>query len=48
VEEALLDPALLRVDEAAFAEFQTRLDRPAALNERLRKTMQASVPRGRE
>jgi len=43
-EEALLDRALLRVDEAAFAEFQARLDRPAAPNERLRKTMQAAVP----
>ncbi|MBK1630626.1 CopG family transcriptional regulator [Thiohalocapsa halophila] len=43
-EEALLDRALLRVDEAAFAEFQARLDRPPAPNERLRKTMQAAVP----
>jgi uncharacterized protein (DUF1778 family) len=43
-EEALLDRALLRVDEAAFADFQARLDRPAASNERLRRTMQAAAP----
>jgi len=43
-EDALLDRALLRVDESAFADFQARLDRPAAPNERLRKTMQATAP----
>lgn len=43
-EEALLDRALLRVEETAFAAFQARLDRPAAPNERLRKTMQAAAP----
>ena len=43
-EEALLDRALLRVDEDAFAAFQARLDRPAAPSARLRKTMQAMVP----
>jgi uncharacterized protein (DUF1778 family) len=43
-EDALLDRALLRVDESAFAEFQALLDRPGAPNERLRKTMQAAAP----
>jgi uncharacterized protein (DUF1778 family) len=43
-EEALLDRALLRVDADAFAAFQARLDRPAAPNDRLRKTMQAAAP----
>lgn len=43
-EDALLDRALLRVDDDAFAAFQTRLDQPAAPNDRLRKTMQAAVP----
>jgi uncharacterized protein (DUF1778 family) len=43
-EDALLDRALLRVDADAFAAFQARLDRPAAPNDRLRKTMQAEAP----
>jgi uncharacterized protein (DUF1778 family) len=43
-EDALLDRALLRVDADAFAAFQARLDRPAAPNDRLRKTMQAAAP----
>jgi uncharacterized protein (DUF1778 family) len=43
-EDALLDRALLRVDADAFAAFQARLDRPAAPNDRLRKTMQAPAP----
>lgn len=43
-----LDRALLWVEEAAFAELQARFDRPAALNERLRKSMQAPVPWERE
>ncbi len=47
-EDALLDRALLRVDEAAFAAFQARLDQPAAPSDRLRRTMQADVPWERE
>jgi uncharacterized protein (DUF1778 family) len=43
-EDALLDRALLRVDEAAFAAFQARLDQSAAPSDRLRRTMQADVP----
>jgi uncharacterized protein (DUF1778 family) len=43
-EEALWDRALLWVDEAVLADFQARLERPAAPNERLRKTMQAAIP----
>lgn len=43
-EEALLDRALLRVDSAAFAAFQARLDAPPQPNERLRKTMQSVPP----
>ena len=43
-EDALLDRALLRVDEDAFMAFQELLDRPAAPNDRLRKTMQSKAP----
>ncbi len=47
-EDALLDRALLRVDDAAFAAFQAQLDQPAAPNERLRRTMQSQPPWERE
>ena len=43
-EEALLDRALVSVSPEVFAEFNRRLDAPAAPNERLRKTMQSPLP----
>ena len=43
-EEALLDRALVSVSPEAFTEFISRLDAPAAPNERLRKTMQSPLP----
>ena len=43
-EEALLDRALMLVSAKAHAEFLKRLDRPAAPNERLRRTMRAKKP----
>ena len=43
-EETLLDQALIRVSPEAYAEFVARLDRPAAPNPRLLKTLQTPVP----
>jgi len=43
-QEALLDQALVRVSPEAYAEFVARLDRPAAPNIRLQKTLQTSAP----
>lgn len=43
-EEALLDQALIRVSPEAYAEFVARLDRPAAPNTRLQKTLQTPAP----
>lgn len=43
-EEALLDQALIRVSPEAYAEFVARLDRPAAPNARLQKTLQMPTP----
>jgi len=43
-EEALLDQALVRVSPEAYAEFVARLDRPAAPNARLQKTLQTPAP----
>jgi uncharacterized protein (DUF1778 family) len=47
-EEAVLDQALLRAEPDAYAAFVERLDRPAAPNERLRRTMQTPPPWGDE
>lgn len=43
-EETLLDQALICVSPEAYAEFVTRLDRPAAPNPRLQKTLQTLAP----
>ena len=43
-EEALLDQALFVVGSAAYAEFVDALDRPAAPNARLQKTLQTPAP----
>jgi uncharacterized protein (DUF1778 family) len=43
-EDTLLDRALISVNPKAYAEFLARLDAPAKANERLRRTMRASVP----
>ena len=43
-EETLLDQALIRVSAEAYAEFVARLDRPAAPNARLHKTLQTPAP----
>jgi uncharacterized protein (DUF1778 family) len=43
-EEALLDRTIFWSDPKAYAEFLTLLDAPAQPNERLRKTMQTTVP----
>ena len=43
-EEALLDQALIRVSPEAYAEFVARLDRPAAPNAGLQKTLQRPAP----
>lgn len=43
-EDALLDQALIQASPEAYAEFVARLDRPAAPNARLQKTLQASAP----
>lgn len=43
-EEALLDQALIQVSPEAYAEFVARLDRPAAPNARLQKTLQTPPP----
>ncbi len=43
-EDALLDQALIRVSPEAYAEFVARLDRPAAPNVRLLKTLQTPAP----
>ncbi|KYC29395.1 conserved protein of unknown function [Sterolibacterium denitrificans] len=43
-EEALLDQALIQVSPEAYAEFLARLDRPAAANVRLQKTLQTPAP----
>jgi uncharacterized protein (DUF1778 family) len=41
---ALLDRSLLTVDPEVYAEFLARLDTPAQVNARLRRTMQALPP----
>lgn len=43
-EETLLDQALIQVGPEAYAEFLARLDRPAAPNARLQKTLQTPAP----
>ena len=43
-EEALLDQALIYAHPEAYAEFVARLDRPAAPNARLQKTLQTPAP----
>ena len=43
-EDALLDQALIQASPEAYAEFVARLDRPAAPNVRLQKTLQTSAP----
>lgn len=43
-EETLLDRSVLSVNEEAYTTFLARLDAPAQPNERLIKTMQASLP----
>jgi uncharacterized protein (DUF1778 family) len=43
-EETLLDQALIRVSPEAYAEFVVRLDRPAAPNTRLQKTLKTLAP----
>ena len=43
-EDALLDQALIQVSPEAYAEFVARLDRPAAPNARLQKTLQTPAP----
>ena len=43
-EEALLEQRLIAAGPEAFAEFMTRLDRPARPNVRLLKTMQTPAP----
>lgn len=43
-EEALLDQTLIRVSPQAYADFLERLDRPAAPNARLQKTLQTPAP----
>lgn len=43
-EEALLDQALIQVGSEAYADFVARLDRPAAPNARLQKTLQTPAP----
>lgn len=42
--DALLDQALIRVSAQAYAEFVARMDRPAAPNIRLQKTLQTPAP----
>lgn len=43
-EEALLDQALVRVTPQAYEQFLARLDRPAAPNARLQKTLKTPAP----
>ncbi len=43
-EEVLLDRALMVVTPEAYREFLKRLDRPAAPNDRLRRTMRTKAP----
>lgn len=43
-EDALIDQTVLRVDEATFNAFVAALDRPAAPNPRLEKTMRSKAP----
>lgn len=43
-QDALLDQALIQVSAQAYAEFVARLDRPAAPNSRLQKTLQTPAP----
>lgn len=43
-EDALLDRALLTVDESVHAEFVARLDSAPATNPRLQKTLQTPAP----
>jgi len=43
-EEALLDQAIIAVDQEAYAAFLARLDMPPQPNERLCKTMRALTP----
>ena len=43
-EDALLDQAVIRLNESAYMEFLERLDAPPRSNARLQKTMQTSAP----
>jgi uncharacterized protein (DUF1778 family) len=43
-DDAQLDRTLFSVSPKAYAEFLDRLDAPARLNERLRRTMQPPAP----
>jgi len=43
-EEALLDRALVMVSPEAYLDFLKRLDRPAQLDVRLRRTMRSKAP----
>jgi uncharacterized protein (DUF1778 family) len=43
-EDALLEQSVIHVSPEAYAEFIAILERPAAPNVRLQKTMRASVP----
>jgi uncharacterized protein (DUF1778 family) len=47
-EDALLDRTVFSVSPKAYAEFLKRLDAPPEPNDRLRRTMQAAAPWGRE
>ena len=47
-EDALLDRTVFSVSPKAYAEFLKRLDAPPEPNDRLRRTMQAAPPWGRE
>ena len=47
-EDALLDRTVFGVSRKAYAEFLKRLDAPPRPNERLRRTMKAQAPWGRE
>lgn len=43
-EEALLDQAVIRLNESAYVEFLERLDAPPRSNIRLQKTLQTAAP----
>ncbi len=45
-EETLLERALMSVSPEAYADFLARLEAPPQPNERLRRTMQTSLPWG--